>query len=107
MLIPRSIEEWHVWQGSPQTAERACDRFTLLPLNPAGNPAIVSSGSYTLMLSTRKDRSLLFSVLILLDFASRKSFVEYLQRRVAWVTTPHSRWWSPMMATMAAQTTAE
>src|SRR5665811_2163724 len=58
------------------------------------------------MLSIRKDRSLLFSVLILLDFASRKSFVEYLQRRVARVT-PHSRRPSPMMTPMAAKTTGE
>ena len=58
------------------------------------------------MLSTRKDRSLLFSVLILLDFAASKAFVEYLQRRVAWIT-PHSGWRSPMMAPMPTKTAGE
>ena len=58
------------------------------------------------MLSTREDRSLFLRVLVFLDFAARKAFVEYLQRRVARVT-PHPRPRPPMMTPMAAKTTGE
>ena len=87
----------------------ARERVTVLPcyrLTRLEIPQSFRAGSYKLMLSTRKHRSLLFSVLILLDFASRIPLVEYLQRRVARVT-PHSRRPSPMMTPMAAKTTGE
>ncbi len=59
------------------------------------------------MPSTGEDCSLFLHVLILLNFASRIPLIEYLQCRVGWVTTPHLRWPSPMVARMAVKAPSE
>src|ERR1022692_2566464 len=59
------------------------------------------------MPTTGEDCSFFLRVLVLLDFASRIPLVEYLQRRVAWITTPHPRPRPPMMTPMGTCTTCK
>jgi hypothetical protein len=64
----------------------------------------------SLALPTGEDCSILFAVLVLLDLASRKTLVQDLQCRVAWVTprsVRHARRRSPMMRPMEIRSARE